>query len=69
MRALHTAIKQRAIQALKEIERDPWSDKPNRIELPPMWRPGTFQEWFEGFSITYCQDGSPTALKFLHVRT
>jgi hypothetical protein len=54
---------------MRDIERDPWSPRSNRMELPPMWRPGTFSHTIDDYVITYCRDGDDgESLRFLHLR-
>lgn len=71
LRELNPTMRKSATRAMRGIVEDPWSPRQGRCELPPMWRPGTYSQAFDDFTITYCRDidGENEALRFLHVRT
>lgn len=70
LRALNVRSRQQVLNAMRAIEADPWSPQSSRRELPPMWRPGTYEQQVGAFTIRYCRDddGGETSLRFLHVR-
>lgn len=45
--------RKRVLSHMRSIERAPFATGPNRVHLPPMWRPGTIEAHFDDIAIRY----------------
>lgn len=53
LRAFKGEARKRILGYMRSIERAPFATGPNRVFLPPMWRPGTVEAQFDDIGIRY----------------